>query len=54
MNGGDVGQGALWGAGVGLATGAYTGYSTAKAQGLNPWTGKTNEVTQLARECCLI
>jgi len=44
MSGGDfwngVGQGALWGGGIGLATGAYTGYAAAKSQGINPWTGK--------------
>jgi len=33
-------QGALWGGGIGFATGAYAGYGIAKARGLNPWTGE--------------
>jgi len=44
INGGNIwqgiGQGALWGGGIGFATGAYTGYGYAKARSLNPWTGK--------------
>ncbi|KAF0203985.1 MAG: RHS repeat-associated core domain-containing [Bacteroidetes bacterium] len=46
MNGDNVlqgiGHGALWGGSVGLATGAYSGYSNAKSNNQNPWTGKTN------------
>jgi hypothetical protein len=33
-------QGAAFGAAVGFSTGAYGGYRAAKAQGLDPWTGK--------------
>ncbi len=44
MNGGDfwegAGQGALWGGGIGFATGAFAGYGYAKQRGLDPWTGK--------------
>jgi len=46
MNGGDfwlgAGQGALWGAGIGFATGAYSGYKYAMSNNLNPWTGELN------------
>ncbi|MBX7182922.1 MAG: hypothetical protein K1X82_12480 [Bacteroidia bacterium] len=45
MNGGDVlqgmGQGALWGGGIGFASGAYGGFQYAKARDLNPWTGRS-------------
>jgi len=45
MNGGNfwqgAGQGAIWGAGIGFATGAYGGCQNARAYGFDPWTGKS-------------
>ena len=45
MNGGNfwegAGQGALWGGGIGFASGAYGGFQYAKARDLNPWTGRS-------------
>jgi RHS repeat-associated protein len=35
-----VGQGAAFGAATGMATGAYGGFLTARAQGVDPWTGR--------------
>ena len=46
MNGGSfwqgAAQGAVWGGGLGLATGAYSGFQYAKKNNINPWTGKSN------------
>ncbi len=36
-----AGQGALWGGGIGFATGAYDGYQYARARYLSPWTGRS-------------
>ena len=38
--------GATWGLGIGLASGAYSGYQTAKAMDRNPWNGKPNTVIE--------
>jgi RHS repeat-associated protein len=44
ISGGDIGSGALngaaWGLGIGIATGAYSGFIDAKAAGQDPWSGK--------------
>lgn len=46
MNGGNfwqgAGRGALWGAGIGLVNGVYSGFQYAGLRDLNPWTGQPN------------
>ncbi len=41
MTGGDIKEGIIFGAATGLVGGGLQGYCSAKSQGLNPWTGKT-------------
>ncbi|MBS7364832.1 MAG: hypothetical protein KIH03_13595 [Paludibacteraceae bacterium] len=41
MTGGDIKEGIIFGAATGLVSGGFQGYCSAKSQGLNPWTGKT-------------
>jgi hypothetical protein len=53
LSGGDIGagiaSGALWGGGIGFASGVYSGFAYAKKRGLDPWTGDDlNPISRLS------